>query len=388
MKQVTKFYLTSFLKNQTYFTPILIIFLQFNHLSLQEIFWVFTLGSVLSFVCEIPTGTFADFHGKKRSIVISKFLIFLSYVLFGFSGTFLMFVLSQALFELGNSFRTGTETAYTFEYLRQNSDNPTYTEVKGKQKFWARIGEAIAAGAGGFIAVTYGYNTVFFAASVPAFANFLLALSWSEIDERKETGVSLRRSLAHVIGSLKDIISGQGVLNITLNITLFTSVLAALNKFIQPYMVSSGVPVDWFGYIYSASLILTAVAVRYAYLVEERIGRRKTINLLSGLALIPVGIIGSGYVGHGGVLLFFLVVLIENIRSPIENHEFHSNVPSEKRATLGSLLELSKSMGKIIILPIAGYLADAYSLSGAVLAMGGVLLFNALFLYVRTSQKP
>ena len=140
MKQVTKFYLTSFLKNQTYFTPILIIFLQFNHLSLQEIFWVFTLGSVLSFVCEIPTGTFADFHGKKRSIVISKFLIFLSYVLFGFSGTFLMFVLSQALFELGNSFRTGTETAYTFEYLRQNSDNPTYTEVKGKQKFWARIG--------------------------------------------------------------------------------------------------------------------------------------------------------------------------------------------------------------------------------------------------------
>ena len=109
MKQVTKFYLTSFFKNQTYFTPILIFFLKFNHLNYKEIFWVFTIASVFSLIIEIPTGIFADLYGKKKSIIISKFGIFVSYVLFGFSSTFWMFLLSQIVYELGNSFRTGTE---------------------------------------------------------------------------------------------------------------------------------------------------------------------------------------------------------------------------------------------------------------------------------------
>ena len=146
MKQSTKFYLTSFLKNQTYFTPILILFLQLNHLNFQEIFWIFTIGSIFSLIVEIPTGIFADLYGKKKSIIISKLGIFVSYVLFGISNNFWMFLLSQVMFELGNSFRTGTETAYAYDYLKQNSKtNPTYTEVKGKQKFWARVSESLAA---------------------------------------------------------------------------------------------------------------------------------------------------------------------------------------------------------------------------------------------------
>ena len=98
MKQVTKFYLTSFLKNQTYFTPILILFLQLHHLNYQEIFWIFTIGSIFSIIIEIPTGIFADLYGKRKSIIISKFGVFISYILFGFSNNFFMFLFSQIVF--------------------------------------------------------------------------------------------------------------------------------------------------------------------------------------------------------------------------------------------------------------------------------------------------
>ena len=50
MKQVKKFYLTSFFKNQTYFTPILILFLQFNHLNYKEIFWVLWIIQTMIFI--------------------------------------------------------------------------------------------------------------------------------------------------------------------------------------------------------------------------------------------------------------------------------------------------------------------------------------------------
>src|SRR5210317_1742003 len=98
MKQISKFYLMSFLKNQTYFAPIFIVMLQFYHLTFQQIFWVFTIGSITSLIIEIPTGIFADEYGKKKSIIISKFLIFISFIIFGFAQSFLIFVIAQIIY--------------------------------------------------------------------------------------------------------------------------------------------------------------------------------------------------------------------------------------------------------------------------------------------------
>lgn len=388
MKQVTKFYLTSFLKNQTYFTPILIVFLQAQSLDFSQIFWVFTLGSIFSLIIEIPTGIFADLFGKKKSIIISKFGIFLSYIVFGFATNFWFFVLAQILFELGNAFRSGTETAYTFDYIEQNrKNNPSYTEVKGKQKFYARVGESIATAAGGFLAMKLGYNWVFFVAAIPAFLNFLVALTWEPIKEQIEK-ITVNSSFLHAKDSIFDLIKKKDVLIITLNITIFTSVIAAINKFIQPYMENVGIDVAYFGVIYSVSLIIIALSVRYSYVFEKWFGgTRKTMNVLSFLAFLPLLVLGFKFVSIAGVLLFFVVIIIENIRSPIANNEFHKHVDSKRRSTLGSLLSLSKSLGKIIILPIAGYLADGFSLYTAVLVLGIVLALNAVVFYVRKSQS-
>lgn len=387
MNQITKFYLSSFLKNQTYFTPILIVFLQAQHLDFSQIFWVFTIGSIVSFVMEIPTGILADLFGKKRTVIVSKIFIFVSFVTFGFSETFFMFVLAQSLYEFGNSFRTGTEAAFIYDYLKQNKNTPKYTEVKGKQKFWARVGEAIATALGGVIAARLGYNIVFFAAAVPALGNLLNVILWENIKERRDSRFSFSEIKKHVTISAKALFKNKLTLTITANITIFTGVLAALEKFIQPYMQNAGISIEYFGFIYSASLILTALAVRYSYLVEDKFGSIKTINVLSLVAVLPAAIIGFKFVSMFGVVLFFLVLIIENIRSPIANSEFHKRVLSKERATLGSMLSQSKSLGKMIILPVAGYLAEALSLYSAVLILSGLLLINGSLFYFRKSKK-
>ena len=383
MKQVTKFYLTSFLKNQTYFTPILILFLQLHHLNFKEIFWIFTIGSIFSLIIEIPTGIFADLYGKRRSIIISKFGIFLSYVLFGFSNNFWMFLLSQLLYELGNSFRTGTETAYAFDYLKQNPKNPTYTEVKGKQKYYARISESLAALVGGFLAKSFGYNIVFFIAAVPALFNYFLSITWVKIKEHSHKENNLKGSFKHGISSIKQISKNKSLFKITANIMVFAAIVAALSKFIQPYMIDAKVPIEMFGIIYSIALGLAAVVVRYSHLIEKKFGTIKTINLMSIIGIIPLFVLGLGHVSIVGVILFFVVIIIENIRSPIANNEFHNLVHSKQRATLGSILELSKSLGKIVILPIMGYFADLFSIYMAILMLGIILIFNSVFFYIK-----
>lgn len=382
MKQISKFYITSFLKNQTYFTPILILFFQFHHLNFQEVFWVFSIGSITSFLIEIPTGIFADIYGKRKSIIISRFLVFVSYISFGFSSSFWMFVLSQVLFELGNSFRTGTETAYVFDYLSQNKGNASYTEVKGKQKFWARVGEAMATAIGGFIASIFGYEMVFFAASIPAFFNALITASWKPIDESKDT-LTLKKGFTHAKDSVYTLFKKKGLLNVTLNIMIFSTTIAAVQTLIQPYMNDAFIPIAYFGIIYSVALGITAFAVRYSHILEKRFGSLKTTNVMTLLAVIPFTVIGLGHVSLVGVLLLFSIIFIENIRSPIVNNEFHKNVDSKKRATMGSILELSKSLGKIILLPIAGYVADAFSIYATMLLLGCIVGMNAFLFHLR-----
>ncbi|KKR14157.1 MAG: Transporter, major facilitator family [Candidatus Falkowbacteria bacterium GW2011_GWA2_39_24] len=385
MRQVHKFYWASFLKNQTYFTPIIILFLQFNHLDLQQVFWIFTIGSIFNFVSEIPTGIIADLYGKRKSIALSKFLIFTSFVFFGFATSFWFFVLAQIIYELGQSFRSGTETAYAYDYLQQNPKEPSYTEVKGKQKFYARIGESLAAAIGGLIASHFGYNMVFFVAAIPAFINWLMNLTWVTIKESTDK-FNLRNSYQHIRHAFRKF-KNSTLIIITINITIFTAVLAALNKFVQPYMANVGIPIATIGLVYALALGFTALITRYSYKLEQKFGDIKTMNWLSVLAIIPALIIGLGYSSIIGVILFFLVVIAENIRSPIENSIFHDNISSKERATMGSILELIKSLGKIAILPLAGYLTETFSMATAILIMALLLLINSLFFFIRKNSS-
>jgi len=301
-----------------------------------------------------------------------------------------MFVIAQVIYELGNSFRTGTETAFIYDYITQNKNEPSYKVVKANQKIYARIGEATATALGSIIVVyinnltqsNYGYNAVFFIAAVPVFLNLINAFTWPKIKENKKA-LSIKNSQKHTKSSFKEVFSNTKVLVLLTNIMIFSAVLAALAKFIQPYMTDANIPIAYFGAIYTASLIITAIVVKFYTKVEDKLDQRNMINILTFVAIIPALVLGLGYISVIGVILFFIIVMIENIRSTITQDEFNKNVSSENRATTGSILELGKSTGKLIILPIAGYFADAYSMYTAIIVLTVIIAINSILFYIR-----
>ncbi|UFX82581.1 MFS transporter [Candidatus Absconditicoccus praedator] len=382
MKQITKFYISSFLKNQTYFVPVFVVILQLYQLSYIEIFLIFTLSNVLKLFIEIPTGIFADIYGKRRSIQISKLLILLSFIGFGFSWNFWTFLVFQLLYELGNAFRSGTETGYVYDYIQQNPENPSYTKVKGNQKFYARIGEGIATTLGGFIAAGIGYSAVFFFAAIPAFINFIFSLTWEKIKE-SEKGITKTDLYSKFQSSYHFIKNNSYAVRLILNVMIFTGGVAAISKLIQPYMQKTIIPIEYFGIVYTVFLVIAAFAVKYSYIFEEKFGKIIIINLFSILSAVLLFVVGYGYVGILGILILFLVITAENIRSPISNTLFHENIDSEKRSTLGSTLELGKALAGIIIMPIVGLLSDSFSIFYAVMFLAVLLLLNSIVFNIR-----
>lgn len=384
MTQVNKFYLASFLKNQIYFVPIIVLFFQDLNLNYTQIFWIFTIGAAFSFLVEIPTGVIADIYGNRRSIIWSKFFIFISFVFFGFAFNFWSLLIANLIYELGKSFRSGTETAYVYNYLSETKGAPTYTVVKVKQKFYARLSESLGALLGGFLAYKLGFNWVFFIAALPAFINFWQSLTWVKLKESDKGGErTWRNSYLFTLKAFRDLRNNKMAIRIILNISLFSASFVALEKFVQPYMKNAGLDLQYFGAFYAIFLIIIAFLVKYAAKLEDRWGGSRIMNYSGLVAFLPLLVLAIGASSLWAVALFFIVLMLDNFRSPVANALFHEQVSSSNRATMGSILSLTTSLNQLWILPIIGYLADWRSMSLAIMILSGIIILNTLFFWIR-----
>jgi len=210
-------------------------------------------------------------------------------------------------------------------------------------------------------------------------------LSWVNIKENSEA-YSLKSSLIFAGDSLRSLFKNKILITIVMNILIFTATLFAIDKFIQPYMKAVGVELAYFGLIYSGFLLIIAFLVKYISKLEDIYGGEKVMNFISFFAFVPMIILGLGYSGLLGIILFFLAIAVENVRSPIANSVFHDNVESKNRATMGSILELMKTSGKLVILPVAGYLADSYSIQAAILIFSLVILISSIVFWLPSKK--
>ncbi len=387
MKDLLKFYLESFFRNQKYFAPVFVLFLQFHHLSISEVFMVLAAGSIAGFVLEIPTGVVADIFGKKRSLIIARIAVFASYVVFGLSDTFWMFVIANVLFEFGWAMRSGTEGAFVYDFVVQHNDRIRlhFTELRSRQKFFDVLGSSFAAFVGGIIALFYGFNAVFLVGAVPALASVFIVASFSEIKERRERP-GMISSIKHVRSSLNELRGKRMLVMIILNATLFSSAFAVINGFMQPYMVEAGIGLEWFGIIYAATLAAAAFGALYTHRIEKRIGGLMSLNIISMLAFVPALVIGLGHVSLFGVILLMTVIVVHKVRLPITSNQLNLRMGSGNRATLGSFNSMSKYIGSSIALPIAGFVAEIFSMHTAMLIFSLVLLVNFTVFYLRQEK--
>jgi MFS family permease len=152
-------------------------------------------------------------------------------------------------------------------------------------------------------------------------------------------------------------------------------------------MKNSGIELQYFGIFYSVFLIIIALIVKAISRLEDKWSAKKIMNysgFIAFLALIPLGLGGNSVLMVG---LFFIVLLLENFRSPVANNLFHEQVPNQKRATMGSILELFKSLNKLWILPFIGYVADIYSMKTAILIISILILISAFVFLIPDKKK-
>ncbi len=355
-----------------------VLFLLGKGLNLFEVNLVNTVFFVTLFVCEIPTGAFADVFGRKKSYVLSCFLLALGMMVYAISDTFWEFACAEMISAIGMTFSTGAFSSWLVDSLKHH----TY---EGETRAIFARGAQLRQGAG-ILAALIGAYLFDISPSLPWIVGgglFGIAGTIAWFVMREEYFVREKFSWKGGLQALNEVTRmglSYGASNAHIRF-LMMLVLGLSISTMSPNMQWQPFFKDWVPNQTSLGFVWTGAAV--AMLVGAwcaphllRMMRDERRALLICNIVVALGIIGTVTVGAMPVAFaaFLIHELARGAIDPIKESYLHDNIPSKARATLVSFESIAHHLGGAVGLVLSGALAEYGSIQLAWVVSGGILL--------------
>jgi MFS family permease len=348
-------------------TPIYLDFLGYSPLYVGVALMVIIAGNVFS---NIAVTWYGNYFGRKRSLVLFSFLMFLSGIML--YSTFYLPLMLVALF-VGNISTTGTE-AGPFQSIETGVLPMIVTEDRRSRAFGAYNLIGYSASSLGALAASlpayFGDRFAVFRSLYLLYGlvGLLLLVSYRQLSgiEVLEAGEK-RHGLGDMAGKAKRDISKL-------------SVLYSVDAFGGGF-VSQSILAYWFYLVYRVSLenlggiflvtnIITAISTFGASLLAEKLGNLRTMvytHLLSNLFLILIPFAGSLI---GALSFLFLRQSVSQMDVPTRQ-AFMAEIFNDKdRVSANAITNTFRSLSSLFGAPISGVVLEVGFISVPLLAGG------------------
>jgi MFS family permease len=351
--------------------PVIVPFFRSCGLNMAQILSLQAIFSLAVVALEIPSGYFADVLGRKKSIVVGAFFCLCGWIAYCLANSFYGFLTGEILMGIGCSCISGADSAMLYDSLFFLGQAGDFKKVSGRCGALGNFSEGTAGIIGGLLAVVslrlpMYIETVFVACTVP------VALTLTEPDLYKAK--DRKASMKDILDTVGYCLHGNRELAwlILYSSTVGASTLTAV-WFIQPWFAHIGLPLAWFGIAWAVLNYSVALFSWSAHRIEHFAGRRRTL-----LSMILFSAIGyacmAGFDALYAIGTILALYFIRGINGPITSDYINRMIGPERRATVLSVQALASRLLFSIIGPIAGWLADTYSLSASLSIIGLVYL--------------
>lgn len=384
--------------------PIWVIYLQeFRGMSLTQIGSIEAIFWITVVVAEVPTGAVADRWGRRVSLALGGAMFCLGSVVFAFSSTYVVLLVAYLTIAIAMTMYSGAGHALVYDTLRQLGRTDEYEKHIGRSEAMAFGSMLIATLLGGPLVALIGYSATIlvgaiFMGTAGTVALFLSEPPRSEAEfssqplsqgaSRNGVASEQRRGvLGNMLGGVLVVWRSKLLLWYILLATLLSGVIMTVTDFLlQPFVVHHGLNpatgVDA-GFAYSGMLMSPVAGMVVGSLlaarVASRFGERRSLVvplIVAGLLLLAPTLWDSLWV----VGAIGLLAAIRGMTRPIATGYINRRIPSDQRATVLSMFELSAALLVAIVLPQAGAVADgvgfqaSFGLLMVVLICAGLLV--------------
>ena len=389
---ITRFSLYGFLKNQRYYEPFIILFFLSKGLNFAQIGILISYRELFIGISEIPSGTFADFYGRKKSMVVSLTSYIVSFIIFANSQYFWQFFIALSFFAIGEAFRTGTHKAMIFTWLRLQNRIDEKNQVYGFTRSWSKLGSAFSIIlATIFVILSNNYTSVFYYSVIPYLFGLINIMTYpKELDGNPRQETSFKVIIKHLVSSFKESLKTRKLRRLMIESMGFEGTFKAVKDYIQPIVKNFAIAIPVFLYVdnLKRSAILIGIVYFVLYLGSAIASRNshKITNYKKGyenastflwkftfwayLGMIPFLFFKEYLIA---IILFVVLYIIQNFWRPILISRLEQFATETKGATILSIESQSKALATMIIAPILGYLIDVvrlHNLGGAFYPIG------------------
>jgi MFS family permease len=344
-----------------------------SELSATEIGIIFSVGTVIGLLLEVPSGAIADRIGRKTSMIIANAGWALSMFIFWRVGSFMGFLIANALYWAAGSLWTGTHDAFIYETLQELGREKEIKKISGRALLISQVTTGIL-----FVVVPVIAK---FSLSLPFLLNtivfaFSSLLTLTIIEPERSKSVAEEEIGKDFLG-FKTFFTNRVLLATGLVFGFIGGINGILEDFRQVYLDFIHLDIAYFGFIYLGLRLLTGFLGVNVDRIEKALGRRTTfllIPLSSLITYIGLYLINSFY----GLIFIAMDGMQEGLSRPLEQEYLNKAISNSKRATLLSVFNLITNLVR----------AGAVFIGGITIDYGGInsgFLLAAILLIVFVS---
>lgn len=385
-KIIRQYYILSCLFNaggMQVISAIYVTFLLKNGLNLLQVNLVNACFFLTLFVCEIPTGAFADIFGRKTSFVTACALMCVSMFVYGSSHTFVGFIAAEMLAAVGSTFRSGAFQAWLVDNLKHHGYDGEYNRIFGRETLIRQVGGGVGAIAGSYLAAYNPALPWFVGGTVMGITTLAAYLTMTE-EYFVRAAFSWKRGLVAMkdvaVSSIRYGMDHKAVRFILIITCIQIFSVQALNMYWQPFFRNHSVSEQHLGFLFVGMMVALAAGAFIASKLDAS-GREKKLivrtQVITGLIVIAAALMpGLPFI----VTLFLLHETPRGCWNPLMDSYLQKRIPSSERATIASFCAIAPHIGGAIGLVVSGVIAQCFGIATAWVVSGIALMVGALLI--------
>ena len=380
------FYVTTFTASSLSVTlPVWVVFFQ-RQFSFVEISCALTLQSVASILFEIPTGAIADVFGRKVSVVLGIALQGLLWLALPF--IHLNIVLYAAFFTMGifRTLESGADSAWVIDWLKENKRGNLIQDMFIKMQSLSSVGFLVSSLLTTVLLCLLDIRFLFFVQGSGYIIESCVLLFFAKETvrrrKRKKVDKIFRNAVTTTKNGIEFILKSKPLLYLVMA-TMFAAGSRNLGCVAwQPLLVGLSMPAGNLGAVLSIASLMGIVAPFFSKRLLARF--ELETHYLSFTTLIEFVCLAFLYLVNKpffmlGVIVYSAAMLINDVQAPVSSFYFQSLIPSNIRATVGSVQSMIFALFSFFTTIIGGYAMDKKGPKMAIIYFSFFLIPASIF---------
>ncbi|MBU1119096.1 MFS transporter [Patescibacteria group bacterium] len=337
-----------------------VLFYLHRGLTLEEVFYLAIVWSVVSLISEVPSSYMADKWGRKKTLILGTLFVNLHWIIYFFAWDFVWFAVGVGLVSLSYSFFSGTDEALIYDTGRELKKEGKSLKRFGKYYSARHLAKVFTPVIGALIArnlLEWQFQTLIILDLIATMVSLVIAF---RIVEPKHF-YKVEKQEAGIILDAINIIRANWVFvkAILSRVLIFIATFIAW-RYHQKFFVDINISILTIGIMYGVTQLCGFIFNQKAHLFLPKVTLRKKINVFNGIVTFFIFLFVMCYFfffNNYLLLIFYSAfVFFELARWPMYSEWFNKNIKSYNRATTLSLANFLKGVLDIPILFLGAYL--------------------------------